>query len=71
MTLSLGVLSGASAGRAAQEHRLEVKSGTVIPLGFMVDDSDQPDADVQHWLAWPPTHSTSTPPDEDAQAVQE
>ena len=35
------------------ECPVQMKSGASFRLGFLIDDSDQPGADVQNCIAWP------------------
>ena len=40
------------------DARFELNPGQKFWLGFMIDDNDQPGADVQHYLIWPSTYGT-------------
>jgi hypothetical protein len=45
--------------------------GSSFWLGFMIDDNDEPGADIQHYMFWPATYSTFQPKEDGAQAVLE
>ncbi len=53
------------------ENLVEMKSGASIRIGFMIDDSDQPGADVQKTISWPATYGTWAPLELHAEAVLE
>ncbi len=53
------------------ECPLQMKSGSSFRLGFLIDDSDQPGADVQKCIAWPATYNTWAGFDQHAEAILE
>ena len=48
-----------------------MESGKTFWLGFMIDDNDEPGADVQHYLFWPATYGTFQPKEDSAVGVLE
>ena len=43
--------------------------GSSFWLGFMVDDNNQPGADLQNLMVWPATYGTFNPPEDGAKAI--
>ncbi len=43
--------------------------GSFFWLGFMIDNNDQPGADLQNLMVWPATYGTFNPPEDGAKAV--
>ncbi len=43
--------------------------GSSFWLGFMIDNNDQPGADLQNLMVWPATYGTFNPPEDGAKAV--
>lgn len=53
------------------EHRVEMTSGSTFRLGFTINDSDQPGADIQKVLMWPASYHTWAALDHHAEATLE
>jgi len=43
--------------------------GSSFWLGFMIDDNNQPGADLQNLMVWPATYGTFNPPEDGAKAI--
>jgi hypothetical protein len=46
-----------------------MKPGSSFWLGFMIDDNNQPGADLQNLMVWPATYGTFNPPEDGAKAI--
>lgn len=46
-----------------------MQPGSSFWLGFMIDDNNQPGADLQNLMVWPATYGTFNPPEDGAKAV--
>jgi hypothetical protein len=53
------------------EQPVQMKSGSSFRLGFTINDSDQPGADVQKVLMWPASYHTWAALDQHAEATLE
>lgn len=53
----------------AEADAPKMTPGSSFWLGFMIDDNNQPGADLQNLMVWPATYGTFNPPEDGAKAV--
>ena len=53
------------------EYPIQMKSASTFHFGIQIDDSDEPGADVQHFISWPSSYNTWAPAELHATAVFE
>ncbi len=53
----------------AEKDAPPMTPGSSFWLGFMIDDNNQPGADLQNLMVWPATYGTFNPPEDGAKAV--
>lgn len=50
---------------------IDLKSGAAFRIGFMIDDNDNPGADLQNFIPWPPSFGVFSDKDTGAKAILE